>query len=146
MQDEDTERGVWAVVSAPGFGLLVGEIHFVHRSMALAETLTDALWHSQPVLIKPCYRLIQLSLPHRGPEGSTGTQFIQQCAPMANSLGASRLVTVIQGVLLFDEMEKGDLQRHKCLVEELESALMAARAERANIKLPGDIPVGPRRP
>jgi len=141
MQNIDFESGIWAVASAPGFGLVLGAIHL---DTALMENIEEHIAARHPVFISPCFGFKADVIPVQGPQGM-GVSIIRQCTPLANCAGPGALTTVVESVLLFKDMTAEDKSSHKALVEQLLQQLTAIRLEKAGIKPAGlgDMPNGP---
>lgn len=156
MQDIEFDRGVWAVVAAPGFGLLIGALHFpdILVTPSLTEdsdkesrtisALMPLITEHIPILIDPCFSFKADSIMVQTEQGPA-TTYMRQCTPLANCVGPGKLRTAITSALLFNEMEKHDRERHKSLVQQLITQLMHARMQAAGITpaKPGDMPSGP---
>ena len=142
MQDIDFSRGIWAVMSSPGYGLIIGSIPLLYA--AASSMVLDLIKKRTCVVIDPCFGFKADAIPIQGPQGM-GMTFFRQCTPLANCMGPGRLITVIESALLFEDMEDTDQRRHKGLVEQLMQQITAARAREAGIipAGPGDMPSGP---
>ena len=141
MQDEIFDRGVWAVVAAPGYGLLIGSFEPADYP---DQDVDNIIQNRQPITLDPCFVFEAKSMMVQTPQGPA-TTYMRQVMPMANCVGGGKLITVIDSALLFHMMEKGDEERHKGLVLQLLQQLVAARAKATGITLvgAGDMPSGP---
>lgn len=141
MQDIDFGRGVWAVISVPSHGLLIGSMDFWRDGLTAddLELLANALAKRGPVDINQCFGLRAEVVPVQG-----GVTFFRQCYPITGHMGPAKITTIIDGALLFSQMAEDDQKRHKHLVEQIAGQLAAARAQEAGISIakPGDIPRG----
>lgn len=154
MQSIDIDRGIWAVVYTPDVGALIGRLNFPFdilneqdEAPATPEQASGAvqavILEGTAVLVDPCFGFKLDIVPMNTPHGF-GTTMLRQAYPLANMNGPGRIYTRISGAMLFCEMKDEDRLRHKGVVEQLLSQLMAARAQQAGIKLagPGDVPNG----